>query len=251
MRAAHILIGALLSLSAASGQTADSRPTFEAAVIKPNDSASGSSSSHGSKSQVIIVNNSLRRLVERALTIKPFQLEGPAWMDNVHFDISAKFPIDTTDQDHILMLRTLLEDRFGLKYHEDKKEMSGYALVVSKSGFKLKPVDAAGGPGSSTNGNGKDATFKATAMTMPALADYLARQTNTVVVDKTGIAGAYTFEMKWSVLADRADIKPGDADPGPTLFTVLPEVTGLKLQTEKVSTPIFIVDKLERVPSEN
>jgi uncharacterized protein (TIGR03435 family) len=49
------------------------------------------------------------------------------------------------------MLRTLLEDRFNLAVHHDTKEMSGYALLVSKTGFKLKPADP--GEGSTTGGN--------------------------------------------------------------------------------------------------
>ena len=198
-----------------------------------------------------MVNVSLHRLVERALNVKSFQVEGPDWMNNVFFDISAKYPPGVSNEDRIRMLRTLLEDRFGLKYHEGTKDLPGYSLVVTKGGFKLKPVDAAGGPGSSTNGNGKETKFKATAMTMPALADYLARQTGAMVVDKTGVSGAYTFEMTWSAMADRADLKPGRSRPWPVSLHRPQEVTGLKLQPEKVPTPLFTVDNLERVPTDN
>jgi uncharacterized protein (TIGR03435 family) len=51
------------------------------------------------------------------------------------------------------MLRTLLEDRFKLAAHRESKEVPGYALVVAKSGFKLKPVEPGAG-GTDSEGPG-------------------------------------------------------------------------------------------------
>ena len=36
------------------------------------------------------------------------------------------------------MLQSLLADRFKLRIHETSKETAGYALVVAKSGLKVK-----------------------------------------------------------------------------------------------------------------
>ena len=131
-----------LAAGAVFAQPQDSRPAYVVASVKPNASFSDSSSSHGSTGQIVFTNLSLKRYIERAYNVKPFQVIGPDWMESVHFDITAKYPPDTKDADRPAMLRTLLEDRFKLAVHRESKEMPGYRLVVAKGGFKLKPVEA-------------------------------------------------------------------------------------------------------------
>ena len=55
-------------------------------------------------------------------------------------DIEAKMPVDTTRQQFNVMLQNLLADRFGLKVHWVNKDIDMYALLVAKSGSKLKPA---------------------------------------------------------------------------------------------------------------
>jgi uncharacterized protein (TIGR03435 family) len=43
-----------------------------------------------------------------------------------------------------IMIRKLLADRFGLKFHREKREMSAYVLSVGKDGSKLKPTQIQG-----------------------------------------------------------------------------------------------------------
>src|SRR5579872_4892772 len=133
-------------------QAQDERPAFEAAIVKPNNSGSPGSSSNGSRGQVVFTNQTLKRLVERAYNVKPFQVTGPGWMESVRFDISAKYPRNFKEDDRFLMLRGLLEERFKLAVHRESKEMPGYALMVAKSGFKLKPAEPGGGSDTSNNG---------------------------------------------------------------------------------------------------
>jgi uncharacterized protein (TIGR03435 family) len=72
--------------------------------------------------------------------IDPSRLLGPDWMADRRFDISAKLPEGTTPDQLPEMFQALLEDRFGLAFHREYKEQSVYALVLSKSGLKLKPA---------------------------------------------------------------------------------------------------------------
>ena len=88
-----------LAAGAAFAQPQDSRPAYVVASVKPNASFSDSSSSHGSTGQVVFTNLSLKRYIERAFNVKPFQVIGPDWMESVHFDITAKYPPDTKDAD--------------------------------------------------------------------------------------------------------------------------------------------------------
>ena len=167
-------------------------------------------------------------------------------MDSVRFDVAAKYPPDTKNEDRTLMLRTLLEDRFKLAVHRQMKEMPGYALVVGKS-FKLKPVEP-GSSGTDSHG-GRVRTLTATKTSMAFLADLIARNLGETVVDKTGLEGVYDFELRWT--NDDQTANNGDADTAPTLFTALQETLGLRLQRQKVPVEMVVVDHAERVPTEN
>ena len=242
-----IRIVAVLCISCVLTQAQAERPAYEVAVIKPNNSGSGNSSSNGSKGQIVFTNVSLKRLIERAYNTKPFQVVAPDWTNSLHFDISAKYPPDVTADDRKLMLRTLLEERFQLAVHQETKEVQGYALLVSKKGFKLKPVEPGSG-GINSRGSHVQ-TLTATKISMESLADYVAFNLDKAVVDKTGIPGLYDFEFRWS-----KDDQPSDgteADAAPSLFTALEETLGVRLQPQKVSMTIFVVDHVERTPNEN
>jgi uncharacterized protein (TIGR03435 family) len=235
-----------LAAGAVFAQPQDSRPAYVVASVKPNTSFSDSSSSHGSTGQVVFTNLSLKRYIEQAYNVKPFQVIGPDWMESVHFDITAKYPPDTRNADRPVMLRTLLEDRFKLTVHRESKEMPGYALVVAKGGFKLKPVEP-GGSGTDSHG-GRVRILTATKTSMERLADLVARNLGEVVVDKTAIDGVYDFEFRWTS-DDQAPA--GDAETAPSLFTALQETLGLRLQRQKVPVEMIVVDHVERVPTEN
>src|SRR5258708_4645241 len=181
----------LLAAGAVLAQPPEARPEYEAASVKPNTSGSGSSSTHGSKGQIIFTNQTLKRLIERAYGVKPFQVTGPGWMETVCFDIDAKYPPDMKPDMKELMLRRLLEDRFKLAVHRESKDLPGYALVVAKGGFKLKPVEP-GGSGTNHNG-GRVQTLTAKKNSMEQVADFVARILGETVVDKTGIQGVYDF----------------------------------------------------------
>jgi uncharacterized protein (TIGR03435 family) len=226
----------------------DARPAYEAAFIKANTTGSGNSSSNGTKGQVVITNLTLKRLVERAYNVKPFQVTGPEWMENVRFDITAKYPEGTKSSDRPTMLRTLLEERFKLAAHAESRELPGYALVVAKGGLKLKPAESNEGQGTSSNSNNNAVTLKVTSIPMSDVADYLARRLNSSVVDRTGVDGAYTFELHWTL-----DDSNGP-DGGAAEFAAIQEAIGtlgLHLQATKVPVQMTVVDHIERAPTEN
>lgn len=242
------MYGALLAFVTLLAQQPDARPSFVVASVKLDNSGPGHSSSDGSKGQIVITNQSLKRLVERAYDVKPFQVNCPDWMDDVRVDITAKYPPDAKPEDRPLMLRALLEERFKLSAHPTSKEMEGYSLVVAKAGFKLKPAEDAGNHGSSTKG-GHIRTLKATQLTMVRFADLMARETGEMVADSTGIQGVYDFELRWA-----RDDQPSDTpatETAPSLFTAIQETLGLRLKPEKVPVEVIVVDHMERVPTEN
>jgi uncharacterized protein (TIGR03435 family) len=248
MHAGFAGMAVLLAAGAGFAQTADTRPAYEAASVKVNNSGSGNSSSNGSKGQVMMSNQTLKRLIERAYDAKPYQIFGPSWLEEAHFDLAAKYPPDTKNEDRVLMMRTLLEDRFKLVVHHETRELQGYVLVVAKGGFKLKPVEGAGGSSTSSSG-GRVRTLTVKNTSIPFLAELLARYLGEVVVDKSGIEGAYDFEFKWT--PEDLAANSTDADSAPSLFTAVQETLGLKLQPQKVPVDVIVIDHAERVPIEN
>jgi uncharacterized protein (TIGR03435 family) len=228
-------------------QTPNPRPAFEVASIKPNNTASGHHGSDGSRGQIAFENMPLLRLIARAYDVQPFQVSGPDWLASEFFDIVAKYPAGATNEERAGMLRTLLEDRFKLAVHRESKEMPGYALVVAKSGFKLKPVDT--GEHDTDHSGGRIQTLSAKATSMAFLADLLSRYLGQPVADRTGIEGVYNFEMRWSTDDQNADGAARDAPP--SIYTALQENLGLRLASQKVPAEIVVVDRVERVPTDN
>jgi uncharacterized protein (TIGR03435 family) len=63
---------------------------------------------------------------------------GPVWLETDEFDIYAKVPPGTTQDQARLMLRALLVERFHLVAHQGSIDAPGRVLIVSKEGVKMK-----------------------------------------------------------------------------------------------------------------
>jgi len=92
---------------------------------------------------------SLVDLIMDAYQVRRFQIAGvPNWGDTGQdvYDIAAKFPEGQTPTLEMArrMLETLLAERFQLKLHHETRDLPVYALVVGKSGSKLKRAPRAG-----------------------------------------------------------------------------------------------------------
>lgn len=191
----------------------------------------------------------VKHLIEMAYRTKDYEIfGGPDWTasGDVLYDIAAKAEGDkppTMDQAR-RMLQTLLADRFQLKLHKEPKEISIYALVVNKTGPKLKQ--------SATNAKfdmsldmGPKSRMSAT-MSMASLAGQLTNLvTERPVVDKTGLTGLYDFTLEWA-----PDDAPTDVTEGPSIFTAVQEQLGLKLESTKAPVEVLVIDHVER-PSAN
>lgn len=214
---------------------------FEAASIKPNlfGERGFSEDEHGSR--ITTTNSSLQNLIKTAYGLKNYQLSGaPGWLDTYRFDIAAKAPDHTSRPQLRFMFQSLLVDRFKLAFHHQTKILPGYALVVAKSGPKLTPSTSVG-----THTKGSRGQLTVQRYSLPQLAGSLAHSLDQPVVDATALNGFYDFELRWN---------PNEADDpaaGPSIFTALQEQLGLKLESRKVPAEIFVIDHIERSPTEN
>src|SRR5581483_11468302 len=134
----------------------------------------------------------VRALIRIALGVDDNHMSGaPGWIDNELFDITATTAdhaeIGTTQQFQQLIL-SLLEDRFGFKFHREQKEGSVYRLEIDKPGKTgpgLRPDTSGAKPGMSTSSNGVRASMKASNVSMADLAAALQRQVGRPVEDHT------------------------------------------------------------------
>jgi bla regulator protein blaR1 len=258
---------------------AQSRPQFEVASIKLNTSG-GNNAMIGSHSPGTFNadNYPVLGLIAGAYNVQPFQITGaPGWIESTRYDIIAnpsvnpvKKPMtgesmmkDKAEMD--LMLQSLLEERFQLRFHRETKELPVYALAIAKGGLKLQAGTCAEydpnnppprpAPGQkrpsfcgnlSAGGRGPTQKLDAFAITMTQFLGFLPNYTKRVVIDKTGFTG--TFDAHFVFALDGAP--PQDDNPAPSLFTALEEQLGLKLESTKGPVEILVIDHVER-PSEN
>ena len=118
-----------------------SRPAFDVASIKPSAlNARGTSMRMPPGGRVEIGNMTLKEMIENAYNIQSFQIAGgPSWMASVHYDISAKAGTVLRREEVLLMLQSLLADRFQLVFRRDVRELPVYALVLARKDGKLGP----------------------------------------------------------------------------------------------------------------
>jgi uncharacterized protein (TIGR03435 family) len=120
--------------------TADvSRPKFAVTSVKPNMAdccVVGGVGNGGSLNR----RATLKMLIGTAYRVQGFQISGgPGWIGSDRFDVEGNAEDPNADFDQLrLMLQSLLEDRFHLQLHREVKEFPIYALVVGKSGPKIK-----------------------------------------------------------------------------------------------------------------
>jgi uncharacterized protein (TIGR03435 family) len=91
--------------------------------------------------QFVAKGYTVRFLVSAAYNLPPRAISGgPDWIDVERYDILASTPGDTRPnlEQQMAMVRTLLAERFSLKFHTEPKEFPVYVLTVAKGGSKLK-----------------------------------------------------------------------------------------------------------------
>ena len=183
-------------------------------------------------------------IVTDADRVQTRQVLGPEWLDSVRYDILAKLPEGGKEEQIPEMLKTLLTERFGLKMHNESKEMAMYALTVNKTGSKMKKAEDGGSFNSNSN---KGRVHIVAKTTMENFANNLCLRMDRPVVNQTELEGSWEFQLDF--LADGAE--NGAADPLPSIYTAVQDQLGLKLTPTKAPVRMIVVDHIDRVPAEN
>jgi uncharacterized protein (TIGR03435 family) len=261
----------LLALGSAAfaAQSPAPAPAFEVASVKQN--VSGETRTYFNRPPgVSYTNITLRALIVRAFgieqTIERFTLQGgPEKILSARFNVTAKEPEGAPAGQTMLMLRTLLAERFNLKVHTETRQMPIYAAVVAregKLGSALRPTPhdcvafaAAGGKRDDDNapraadnrplcfvsdslGGGGALTIRSAA----PLAQLLNRVQGFVdrpVSDATGLTGSFEWELTFSMREQTLD------GALPSIYTALPEQLGLKLEPGTGPVEVLVIDSVE------
>jgi len=229
---ATALFAASLSLAA------QPQPTFEAATIKPSTPGRRGGGLNLQAARIRFVNSTLKFCVQMAWDVQDFQVVGgPGWTGTDFYDIEAVAAAPFKQDEYRTMIQALLADRFGLVVRHETQEKPGFALVVAKNGPKLPPPIEDRNFLFNRTPNG-DITLKATNATLEHLAEGLSSRLRAIVVDKTGIDGRYDCSVVWA----KTD--------GPTVLDAVKQL-GLKLQPEKIPVGVIVVDRANKMPTEN
>jgi len=111
--------------------------------------------------------------------------------------------------------------------------------VVTKGGAKLT---AGGTTAWTSSGLGH---LRVNNSALGVFADRLTKVADRPVIDSTGIAGTYDFDLTID-----SELSTALADAIPMLSTALSEI-GLKLEKRTVQIEFLVVDRAEKAPTEN
>lgn len=228
---------------------------------------------------------SMKSYIAWAYQVKNYQINGPDWLDSERYDINATLPEGANSDQIGDMLRTLLEDRFGLKVHKTQKEFTAYVLQRGKKPLTLKPVEIqptsgdgvmVGGSGSRDGiavnlGRGASYTFannklEGKKLSMDTLVDTLAGFVDLPVVNRTNLDGYYDISLEltpedYRTMMIRAGLNNGVTLPpqalklletasNASLFDAIDRV-GLKMESRKEPLNVINVDQLSKNATEN
>jgi uncharacterized protein (TIGR03435 family) len=268
-------------------------PQFEVATIRPADPNNKNGMGRLNPNDLNLQGMPLKVLITIAWDLNfrdDGSLVGPKWLETDRFDIHGKVADSdlgtnksgksgTMNFDDLRpMLRSLLIDRFQIKYHMEQRPIDAYVLVAADP--KLTPADPTQktGCGGALADHGNDprlanpmldsnqscwnVTMEQFAAQLHHIAaDYFFYP----VVNETGIKGSWDFTMFWSSArltqgpgmgpapAATSDSAPTASEPNGAVsfFDAIRKQLGLKVVKEKRPEPVLVIDQISEQPTEN
>ena len=195
-------------------------------------------------------------LIQFGYDLQEYQVVGgPSWLREDRYDVAARAGREVPLAELRLMVRSLLAERFKLVAHSEQREMSAYALVLSRADKRF-------GPGLKKNPDGDEckrlveqprnvpagAVRAAGCQLMANFAAGASRQMGAPVIDATGLVGL--FEMSYYYDAAGGFLGRGIEPVGtvdlPQYSTALQEQLGLRLEPRRMPIPVLVIDSVER-----
>jgi uncharacterized protein (TIGR03435 family) len=241
---------------------ANSNPGFEVATIKPSDPTRPGKLFTVRGQNIVTINTTLSDLITMAYNVHAKQLTGgPAWLESDKYDLDVK--PDVPGQPSVAQIKVIIQklvaDRFQLKFHREKQELSVYAITVLKTGAKITKSEADPNslPGLFFGRTPSGTTFNVRNASMVDVASTLQGSVlDRPVVDQTGLPEKYDFVLKFTPdpgqMAGFGPQPPASDNPdsAPDLFTAFQQQLGLALKPAKAPADVLVIDHVEK-PSAN
>jgi uncharacterized protein (TIGR03435 family) len=262
--------------------------TFEAASVRLNKSGLQSGTDDVlPNGRYVATNLPLAVFIRLAYTpaarhrsLEPFEVRGgPDWRLSDRFDINATAGRDASPVEIRAMLRALLAERFQVKTHVEQRRGPAFRLSMARPGrlgpqLRRSEADcnaiAAGqtreaGSGTDTRcgffGPAPTAPIGSTrayqalrGMTMDEFAVILSAYLGRHVVNSTGLSGAFDGDMEFTaeimLPPPPSGPNPFDGTALPSIFSVLPQQLGLRLERTDAPQAILVIDHAAH-PTEN
>jgi uncharacterized protein (TIGR03435 family) len=202
----------------------------------------------------------LRMLIRTAYRLQEFQVVGArGWIDEERFDIDGRAGRDATPDKMRVMLRALLQERFGLALRSERRDAPVYALRAAKTVpeqvARMRPAaDAC--PAGACNVRFAPGVLSARGVTMTTLATELSWWVDRIVTDQTALAGRFDLDLEWAPdLSPQAPAVVSTPDPpvakrvdsnAPSIFTAVREQLGLSLEPERGEVDVLVIERAER-----
>lgn len=183
---------------------------------------------------------------------------GPSWVSTDGYDVSAKEPEGNLSDDKFsLMMQNLLKDRFRLRVHTELRPTTVYVLKSARSGLKLPEANSESCL-TGSNTPEADPRMKCGSMnvtpelilnekiSMEWFTGVLGEVLGRPVLNETGFAGSFKVHLEFAPMDPIAI----DNNRKPSIFSVLEQQLGLKIESQRGTEEILVIDHVER-PSEN
>jgi uncharacterized protein (TIGR03435 family) len=251
----RLVVAATLAL-----YTAGAEDAFEVASVKladPSNPIVACRAYPGGR--LVVTNFTLAMLAAAAYNVSLLRITGgPSWADEELFSITAKAPAGSTAAAFVppvdgappspelrAMLRTLLQERFGLRLHRETRRLRVLNLVVGKSRPKLQP---ARDPSADPQWPRRKDQNEWRSITMAKLAAILEGHYHLTVLDRTGLPGIYDFQLSYDPRARDTDDDAGPpTDPTRIPFKAALETQiGLRLEETKGAVDVLVIDEAKK-----
>jgi bla regulator protein blaR1 len=187
---------------------------------------------------------------------------GPVWIGTDFYQIDGKVSDPIVNgkwknlkfpqrwNEAMLMLRSLLIDRFHLRVKHETKVLPIFEVVLAKNGPKItedktseRPCRMTGPPGIAPRERGLDVKSCHLSDFLSAIA-LLPGASSRPLVDKTGLHGRYSFKLHWT---PRSPGLPKPAEPSDAPFLIaLREQLGLNIVSARAPVNVIVIEHIER-----
>jgi uncharacterized protein (TIGR03435 family) len=211
----------------------------------------------------------------------PGQIQGlPDWAGAEFYDIDARATPSASPDGMREMAKTLLADRFKLAMHTEMREVPAYVLVPARNDGRLGPgltrpaLDCDAYRRAKERGDdplptdptrkrfadrppcatvlmavlditrvipGAQVRISAGGATIGGIVEFLARELERPVIDKTGLVQPFDIEVQYSV-----GPPPASGEPGPPLRAALADQLGLKIEDGRATVEVLVIDSVQR-----